>query len=296
MQWLTYIVWFLGLSLEATLLAVMVRYRMRATFPRFFAYILFQVVKEIILFVVYHYYPHNYFDAYWTGNALSVFISVGVLDEIWRYLFQGYEGIQGLGSILFRWAAALMLLIGIVGALTYQQSGADRIVATVLAFDRSMRLMQCGLFFLVLLLCRSFKNFWRNHVFGIALGFGIFAVVELALVTGLTRFGNGHIASVSLIKSVAYTAVVLLWIGYLRQPKPVPVRTHGVHELGTWNTALLTEPSVLLTEPSVDTREPFLNMVEEAVERVLSHTSPWPKPAIKGSSVVSRKPEREDCN
>jgi hypothetical protein len=289
MQWLTYIVWFLGLSLEATLLAVMVRYRMRATFPRFFAYILFQVVKEIILFVVYHYYPHNYFDAYWTGNALSVFISVGVLEEIWRYLFQGYEGIQGLGSILFRWAAALMLLIGIVGALTYQQSGADRIVATVLAFDRSMRLMQCGLFFLVLLLCRSFKNFWRNHVFGIALGFGIFAVVELALVTGLTRFGNGHIASVSLIKSVAYTAVVLLWIGYLRQPNRVPVPTYEVPELGTWNT-------VLLTEPSVDTREPFLNMVEEAVERVLSHTSPWPKPVFKGSRVMGRKPKREDWN
>ena len=289
MQWMMYITWLLGPSLETTLLVVMIRYRMRANFPRFFAYILFQVIKSIILFVVYHYYSTNYFDVYWTGNALSVLISVAVLDEIWRYLFQGYEGIQGLGSILFRWASALMLLIAIVGALTYQQGGADRIVAAVLAFDRSMRLMQCGLFFLVLLLCRSFKNFWRDKVFGIALGFGVFAVVELALVISLTRFGNGHIASVSLIKSVAYNAVVLLWIGYLRQPSPVSVRTYGVHELSTWNTALITEPSV-------DTREPFLNMVEQAVERVLSHTSPWPKPAVKGSQVVSRKPEREDCN
>jgi hypothetical protein len=289
MTWLMYITWFLGPSLEAVLLAVMVRHRMRTTFPRFFAYILFQVVKSIILFVVYHYNHNNYFDAYWTGNALSVLISVAVLDEIWRCLFQGYEGIQGLGSILFRWACALMLLIAIVGALTYQQGGADRIVAAVLAFDRSMRLMQCGLFFLVLLLCRFFKNFWRDHIFGIALGFGIFAVVELALVTSLTRFGDGHIASVSLIKSVAYDAVVLLWVGYLRQPSPVQLRTYGVHELSTWNTALLTEPSV-------DTREPFLTMVEQAVERVLSRTSPWPKPAIKGSRVVSRKPEQEDCN
>jgi hypothetical protein len=189
-----------------------------------------------------------------------------------------------------------MLLIGIVGALTYQQGGADRVVAAVLAFDRSMRLMQCGLFFLVLLLCRSFKNFWRNHVFGIALGFGIFAVVELALVISLTRFGNGHVASASLIKSVAYNAVVLLWIGYLRRPNPVQVPTYEVPDLGTWNTALLTEPSVLLTEPSVDTREPFLNMVEEAVERVLSHTSPWPKPVFKGSRVMGRKPKREDWN
>jgi hypothetical protein len=289
MNWLMYITWFLGPSLEAALLAVMVRRRVRTIFPRFFAYVLFQVIKSIILFVVYHYYPDNYFDAYWTGNALSVLLSVTVLDEIWRCLFRGYAGIQDLGSVLFRWACALMLLIAIIGALTFQQSGADRVVTAVLAFDRSMRQMQCGLFFLVLLLCRFFKNFWRDHVFGIALGFGIFAVVELALVTILTRFGGGHIASVSLIKSAAYNGVILLWIGYLQQPNPVPLQKYGAHELSTWNTALSTQPSV-------DTTEPFLTMVEQAVERVLSRTSPWPKLATDGSRVVSRKPEPEDRN
>jgi len=36
-------------------------------------------------------------------------------------------------------------------------------------------------------------------------------------------------------------------------------------------------------------------MVEQAVDRVLSR-QPWPKPTVKGSQVVSRRPEPEDNN
>lgn len=287
MNLLMYITWLLGPVLETTLLVVMVRCGVRSRFPRFFAYILFQVLKSVALFIVYRYYPDSYFYAYWTGNAVSVLLSVIVLDEIWRSLFRGYEGIQSLGSLLFRWACAVMILIAIVGVVTFQQSSADRVVTAVLALDRNMRQMQCGVFLLVLLLCRSFKNFWRDHVFGIALGFGVFAVVELALVTILSRFGEGHIASVSLIKSMAYAAILLLWIGYLKRPEPVRERMPS--QLGLWNDALIPQPSVA-------SNQPFLTMVEEAVERVLSRTSPWPRPARNGSRLVTRRPGAEDCN
>ena len=287
MNFLMYITWLLGPLLEAALLVVMVRGGARSRFPRFFAYILFQVLKSLVLFVVYQYYADNYFYAYWTGNALSVLLSLTVLDEIWRSLFHGYEGIQSLGSTLFRWACAVMILIAIVGAATFQQSSADRVVTAVLALDRSMRQMQCGVFLLVLLLSRSLKNSWRDHVFGIALGFGAFAAVELALVTILSRFGDGHIASVSLIKSVTYTAVLSLWIGYLRRPEPV--RDRMPSQLRLWNTALIPQPSG-------NSNQPFLTMVEDAVERVLSRTSPWPRPASRGSRLLTRRPGTEDCN
>lgn len=289
MNLLTYITWLLGPLLEIALLAVMVKQRLRAVFPSFFAYVLFQVLKSIVLLVVYHFYVAEYFYAYWSGNALSVFLSVAVLDEIWRYLFRQYAGIQGLGSLLFRWACALMLLIAIVGTMAFEQSGADRVVTAVLAFDRSMRQMQCGLFLLVLLLCRFFKNFWQDHIFGIALGFGTFAISELTLVTVLTRLGSNHIASVSLIKSIVYNAVILLWINYLRRTKPVLYPFYAARELSTWNAALTANSP----GPS---SQPFLQIVEEAVERVLSHTAPWPKPTSEGSRVVGRKPQPEDFN
>ena len=291
MNGLMYFNWFLGPVLEATLLAFMIRRNLRATFPRFFTYILFQVIKSGVLFGIYHYYHDNYFDAYWAGNALSILLAVTVMDEIWKNLFHGYAGIQDLGSILFRWACVVMFLIAIASAFPGRENNADRVVAAVLAFDRSMRLMQCGLFFLVLLLCRLLKHFWRHHVFGIALGFGIFASVELILVSILSRFGSNQIAVISLIKSATYNAVTLLWISYLRQPSPALTGEIGAPDsLHTWNAELLTESS---TTPGDET---FLTMVEQAVERVLTRTSPWPRPATKGSRIVSRRPSPEDRN
>ena len=96
-------------------------------------------------------------------------------------------------------------------------------MAAVFAFDRSMRLMQVGLFLLLMLLCRLLKNCWRQQVFGIALGFGVFASIELILVSVVMWSGDSHADLISLLKSAAYNAVTLVWIGYLKQqPQLVP--------------------------------------------------------------------------
>ena len=38
--------------------------------------------------MIYHYYDGSYFDAYWTGNAISVLLAVTVMDEILHNLFK----------------------------------------------------------------------------------------------------------------------------------------------------------------------------------------------------------------
>ena len=125
---------------------------MHTVFPRFFSYVVFQIVKSGILFLIYRYRQENYFDAYWTGNAISVLLAVTVLDEILLNLLKQYGGIQSLASLIFRWACGLLLLLSIVNAFSSQETSADRVVSAVLAFDRSVRLMQCGLCFLLLTL------------------------------------------------------------------------------------------------------------------------------------------------
>ncbi len=223
MNWLMYVNWLAGPLLQITLLIFMVRREFHRVFPRFFSYILFQTLKSACLFVVYRYFPESYFDAYWTGNAISVIFTVAVMDEILHSLFREYGGIQILGTTIFRWSCGLLLLLAILGALSGSETGGDRVVAAVFAFDRSLRLMQVGLFLLLMLLCRLLRNCSRQQVFGIALGFGVFASVELILVSIVMWHGNGQAAIVSLLKSTAYNAVTLVWIGYLKQqPQAVP--------------------------------------------------------------------------
>ena len=289
MNWLTYVNWLAGPLLQITLLIFMVRRKSHKVFPRFFSYILFQTLKSACLFVVYRYFPDSYFDAYWTGNAVSVIFTVAVMDEILRSLFKEYGGIQILGTTIFRWSCGLLLLLAILGALSSSEAGGDRVVAAVFAFDRSMRLMQVGLFLLLMLLCRFLRNCSRQQVFGIALGFGVFASVELILVSFVMWYGNGQAAIISLLKSTAYNAVTLVWIGYLKQQPQLVPKLEAVPNANTLGMAWAASAAV----PDPDAS--FMLRVEQAVDRVLSR-SDWPRPTANGPRIVSRKPNPEEGN
>ena len=288
MNWLINVNWLAGPLLQITLLIFMVRRKFHSVFPRFFSYILFQTLKSACLFVTYRYFPENYFDAYWTGNAVSVIFTVAVMDEILRSLFKEYGGIQTLGITIFRWSCGLLLLFAVLSAWSSSEAGVDRAVASVLAFDRSMRLMQLGLFLLLMFLCRFLKNCSRQQVFGIALGFGIFASIELILVSVVMRYGNAQAAIISLLKSTAYNAVTLVWIGYLKQAQLVS-NVGAVTNMNTLGMPLAS--SAAASDPDAG----FMLRVEHAVDRVLSR-SDWPKPSTKGSRIVGRKPNPEEGN
>jgi hypothetical protein len=282
-----YVSWFVGPVLQLTLLIFMFQRKLHGVFPRFFSYVVFQIVKTGILFGIYRYCQENYFDAYWTGNAISVLLSVTVMDEILQNLLRQYGGIQRLTTLIFRWACGLLLLLSIVTAFSSQQTGSDSMISVVLAFDRSVRFMQCGLFFLLLILCRLLRNCWRQHVFGIALGFGIFAGIELILVSIVMYFGEGRGAIISLIKSAGYNAVTLLWVVYLRRPSESIAVLDLCPQAETLNLAPVAATQAGDNE--------FLSMVEQAVDRVLSRGS-WPRPSVKRSHIIGRKPEREEHN
>jgi hypothetical protein len=289
MNWLMDVSWLAGPLLQITLLVFMVRRKYDKVFPRFFSYILFQILKSACLFVAYRYFPASYFQAYWTGNAVSVIFTVAVMDEILRSLFKEYGGIQSLGTTIFRWSCGLLLLFAILGALSGSELGGDRIVAAVFAFDRSMRLMQVGLFLLLMLLCRLLKNYSRQQVFGIALGFGVFASVELILVSFVMWHGSRQGAMISLLKSTAYNAVTLVWIGYLKQHPHLVPKLAPATNANPFGMALATSGAV----PDPDAG--FMLRIEQAVDRVLSR-SDWPRPTTNGSRMVSRKPNPEEQN
>jgi hypothetical protein len=282
-----YVSWLVGPALQLTLIILMVQRKLHVAFPRFFSYVVFQIVKTGILFGIYRYHQQSYFDAYWTGNAISVLLSVTVMDEILHNLLKQYGGIQRLSVLIFRWACGLLFLLSIVTALSSQQTGSDRVISVVLAFDRSVRFMQFGLFCLLLILCRLLKNCWRQHVFGIALGFGLFASIELILVSTVMYFGEAQGAIISLIKSAGYNAVTLLWVLYLRRPTESTAVFELRPQVDTLNWALVA--------PSQAGDSEFLSMVEQAVDRVLSRGS-WPRPPVRGSHIVGRKPAQEERN
>jgi len=128
-----------------------------------------------------------------------------------------------------------------------------------------------------MILCRLLRNCWRQQVFGIALGFGVFASIEMILVSVAMRYGGVAGPTISLVKSTAYNIVTILWIGYLRQ------QAHTIPAV-----ELAPRLDVVLANPTGRT-EGFITMVERAVEEVISR-NPWPRPSTHGPHIVGREP------
>ncbi len=262
----SYVVWVLPVVGQVCLAGLMWRRKIQRRFPLFFTYTLFQVAAFPVKFYTYHSSPLQYFYAYWTCGAIAVFLGFAVIYEVFREVFRPFDGLRDLGSVLFRWASLVLVLAAILMAATSPAMAHDRIMDTILILERSVRVMQCGLVMLMLLCSSQLGLSWRHHVFGIALGFGLFAAVELVVVTLLGIYGQSVGSALSLAKSLTYNVAVFLWIGYLASPEPERVSAAQLVRTDGWDFAL---SGVTHARPHA----PSLPLIEDAVDRVLQKTN-----------------------
>ena len=115
--------------------------------------------------------------------------------------------------MLFKWAALVMLLVAGVVAASSSTTDQGPLVQAIFTVQRCVRVMQCGLILFLLVFSGYLGVSWRQQSFGIALGFGGFAFVELAMVA-LNIAGRATPAGVNLTNAVAYNCAILVWFGY----------------------------------------------------------------------------------
>ncbi len=239
----------------------MLRRRLARTFPQFFGYTAFQVASAGLQFAAFHYSYVSYFYAYWTLGTLSVVFGFTIIYEVFDHVFRPFMALRGMGSLIFRWAVLVLLLAAFVMAATGPAVRPSLIFSVILTLERSIRIMQCGLLFLLLLFATRLGLTWRNHIFGITLGFGMFAAVELVVVSAIAvmpelRTSSGFV----LAKSAAYLAAVAIWTIYMVLPEPARQPIHHLAQPDQWNFALATLGN--------EAPAPSLGMIESAVERV----------------------------
>ncbi len=260
---LDYVLWCAGPIMQCGVLAVMYRRGLHREYPYFFNYTILQVLSEPILFVIQRHSYTMYYWGYYISIALSALVSFAVLQEIFQDAFRPYEALRDLSVILFRWSALLVLLFGVMWAITAAQSSqVDTITSGILLVQRSVRLMQCGLVFF-LLLFNEYLGISRRHVlFGIALGFGIFASVSMLFAAAVAHGTFVHVSILRQINSAAYDLAVLIWLGYTAL---APVRSGGGSSSARskdWNYAL--EDARV---PPID--DSLLDTMDRTVERLL---------------------------
>src|SRR4029077_18722995 len=124
-----------------------------------------------------------------------------------------------LGTVLFKWAGLVMLLVAGVVSVSSNNGDLAPWMQAIITAQRCVRIIQCGMVLFLLFFARYLGVSRRQHSFGIALGFGSYAVVELILVASWV--GN-HLGNpwMSMVNMTAYNASLLVWLGYCTMKSP----------------------------------------------------------------------------
>jgi len=181
MNWKSHLVydalWIAHPVLQFAVVAVMYWRKQHRIFPIFFAYLGFQIAGFMILFPLHKWgeYSH-YFYGYWMLSAISVVLGFRLIQEIFEDVFRPYHTLKDLGTVLFKWAALVMLLVAGVVMASSPAAG-DPVLQAIVTLQRCVRVVQCGLILFLLIFSKYLGVSWRQQSFGIALGFGSLAAV-----------------------------------------------------------------------------------------------------------------------
>src|SRR5580698_695881 len=206
--------------LQSVLAVVLWRRKLHKQFPVFFVFLLVQVANFAVIFPLYSTGNYNlYFTPFWLGEAVNAVLGFKVIHEIFLDVFRPYHTLKDLGTLLFKWAGIVMLLVSVVVAFanSYEQSP---LVHAITTLHRSVRIVQLGLILFLLLFSRFLGVSRKQVSFGISLGFGLFAGVEL-LLFALNSGGFVSQRILNPINLVTYIVAICIWIGYSLSRKAV---------------------------------------------------------------------------
>jgi hypothetical protein len=172
-----------------------------------------------VVFPTYRYYYSAIFYVSWISTAISVALGFMVIHEAFLDVFRPFHTLRDLGTVLFKWAGLVMLLVAGVVSVSTSSSDLAAWVQAIMTAQRCVRIIQVGMVLFLLFFARYLGVSRRQHSFGIALGFGTFAVVELALIASWAGDHLGN-TSMSLTNMGAYNATLLIWLGYTLAKSP----------------------------------------------------------------------------
>jgi hypothetical protein len=258
--------WLAEPILEAVVIAALIWRKAYRQYRWFFAYMISEVLAFPVLYPL-RSYDSAYFYAYCVTATLSIILGFAVIHEIFISIFRPYHTLRDLGSVLFKWAALVMLLVAVIVSASGQALHREPLVEATLILERSIRVVQCGLIMFLLLFSRYLGISWRQRSFGIALGFGFYATIDLSL---LALHLGAHISQdvANLITMSAYILSIGIWIGYSAIKEAS--REDAVHLLKSqrWEQSLTD-----IQHPG--TSDSLIPMFEGMVERAFtrSHSS-----------------------
>ena len=230
----------LGLTFQGLLAVVLLAKKTWRQFPFFMGYVWLSFAISIAEYIL----LRNrvaYFYVYWVGEAVGISLGLFVVYEIFRHLFTVHHALLKLATVTFRIAAGVLLSAGLIVFFMQPSSHTSSLGTAVMAVEQATRIIEVGLLMSLFICSAAFGLHWKQVEFGVALGLGFFATIELMAVTLRPLVGTHGWDLLNVMRIVAFDSSLLIWLGYLLAPErataavEVPKRA----QLEQWNQAVM---------------------------------------------------------
>src|SRR5450755_2947409 len=279
---LYYALWVAHPILQIGIATLMFSRGLHRKFKFFFGYILVQLVTFSVVFPAYWHSYSAAFYLYWVCDALSVAFGFAVIHEIFVDVFRAFHTLRDLGTVLFKWAGLVMLLVAGVVSVSTGSSDIEPWFQAIITTQRCVRIIQVGMVLFLLFFASYMGVSRRQRSFGIGLGFGSFAIVELVLVASWV--GN-HLANpwMSIVNMMAYNCSLLVWLGYCALKTAAREDSQMLLRPQRWEQSLSDAHHPVPADS-------LIPMFEGMVDRALSRTQP-PESVVSREQQVATGPD-----
>src|ERR1044071_24772 len=232
-------VWIASIVLQVALSRSLPAKRAWHIYPAFSAYVFFSVFEAAVISLV----PHRgmaYFYTFWACEAIGIVLGLAVVREVFTNLFTPHPALRKLATVTFRVAVVALIVLACV--VFYAESGNARGIARgILLAEEAARIVELGLIMFLFLSSSAFGLHWRQNEFGIALGLGTCAAVELFNVTLMTHVSPEAAQIFSLLRSLSFNLSLVIWLGYLLVPEGATSSAEipKQDQLEQWNQAVM---------------------------------------------------------
>ena len=291
LQFIYSALWIMQPLLQLAIVGFLLWRRLHRNLPAFFGFTAFQISSFAILFPLHMIStPQTFNYVSWSLNTISLFLGLVVVYEVFKDVFRPYHTLRDLGTVLFRWAVIVMLLVAcIVGVgSTVTEHGA--LYQGVLTIQRCLRVTQIGLVLFVLMLCKYVGSTIKQRSVGIAIGLGAFAAVQ-SIAVALSANDLISQMALNVVTVFTYNLTISLWIFCVTRKQPAREPVNSLLTSQRWEDSL----AEIRHPQTVDSLIPrFETMVDEAFLRSTDDLLELPKRPVMKVTEPETKGKKEE--
>lgn len=230
-------------ALLAAIVALMVWRRLQREFPLLFGYfivVIFAGAAQRTVLTHYSALSMQYFYVYWLTEAITVMAAFAALYEVFLIrLFPSFHRTP-VYRYLLPGAVIVATLLAVFVLFHVPHHGPNLLSVIVGETTLALNFLQAALLLFFFVIVALMGRGWEWHEFGIALGYGVYAIVKL--ITTAVRAHAGYARTpVDNLPTVGYFVALVIWLIYLSREYKRPdinIPSELVDKAGTWNRLL----------------------------------------------------------